>query len=209
MKILAFSDIHRDLGAVQAFAARARASDVLVGAGDFATRREGLQPVIEAIAALGRPTVLVCGNGESPDELQSACARHRHLHVLHASSVEIEAVTFFGLGGAIPPTPFGPWSVDFEEAQAEKWLSHCPRGCVLVTHSPAFGHCDRTPAGRHVGSHAVLACVQRCQPAFLFCGHVHDAWGSASTLGPTRLYNVGPRALQVDLPLPPPTGSPR
>lgn len=209
MRILAFSDIHRDLGAIEAFATRVRASDVLVGAGDYATKREGLQPVIDAIAALQRTTVLVCGNGESPDELQSACARHEHLHVLHASSIMLQGVTFFGLGGAIPLTPFGQWSVDFDEAQAEKWLAHCPRGCVLVTHSPAFGHCDRTAAGKSVGSHAVLACVQRCQPTLVLSGHVHDAWGTSSTLGPTRLHNVGPRALHVELPEPAPTDSPR
>ncbi|KAA0215631.1 MAG: serine/threonine protein phosphatase [Leptolyngbya sp. PLA3] len=208
MKILAFSDIHRDLGAVEAFAVRARASDVLVGAGDFATRREGLQPVIDALAALGRPTVLVCGNAESPDELQSACARFEHLHVLHASSVELEGLTFFGLGGAIPPTPFGQWSVDFDETQADHWLDRCPRGCVLVTHSPAYGHCDRTSAGKCVGSRAVLACVERCRPALVFSGHVHDAWGQSSEFGPTRLYNVGPRALQVELSSPA-TGTPR
>lgn len=209
MKILAFSDIHRDLGAIEAFALRARVSDILVGAGDYATKREGLQPVIDAIAALERPTVLVCGNAESPEELQAACARHKHLHVLHASSIELQNVTFFGLGGAIPPTPFGQWSVDFEETQAEHWLAHCPRGCVLVTHSPAYGHCDRTASGKSVGSHAVLSCVQRCKPALVFCGHVHDAWATSSTLGPTRLYNVGPRALQVEMSAGPTTDSPR
>lgn len=198
VKILAFSDIHRNLHAIEQLAPRARSADVLVGAGDFATKREGLQPVIDAIAALNRPAVLVCGNGESPDELRDACARHTHLHVLHGSGVQLEGVDFFGLGGAVPPTPFGPWSVDFEESQADLWLADCPDACVLVVHAPPHGHCDRASTGRSWGSHAILRCIERTRPRLVFCGHIHDAWGQSSTLGPTRIHNVGPRGVDVE-----------
>lgn len=198
MKILAFSDIHRDLRAVRALGARAGEADVLVGAGDFATKREGLGPVIDAIGAIGIPGVLVCGNGESPEELRDACARFEHLHVLHGESVTILGVTFYGIGGAIPPTPFGAWSVDFEESQADDWLAACPPGCVLVTHSPPHGHCDGASGGGSFGSRAVLRCVERCAPSLVFCGHIHDAWGQSSRLGPTRVFNVGPTGVEVE-----------
>lgn len=199
MRVLAFSDIHRDLAAVEAMADRARSADVLIGAGDYATKREGLGPVIDAIAALHRPTVLVCGNGESPEELRSACRPYEHLRVLHGSGTTFDGVDFFGIGGAIPPTPFGAWSVDFEESQADEWLQGCPHRAVLVSHTPPFGHCDQSSAGRIFGSRAVLRCIERCAPTHVFCGHIHDAWGTSSTLGPTRIFNVGPGGLLVDL----------
>jgi len=195
MRILAFSDIHRNLSAVEALASRAHSADVIIGAGDFATKREGLEPVIDAIAALDRPGVLVCGNGESPDELRKACAQYDHLHVLHGSGVMIDGVAFFGIGGAIPPTPFGSWSVDFEESQAEEWLSDCPSGCVLVSHSPPKGHCDQSALGQVIGSEAVLRCIERCRPSHVVCGHIHDSWGKTSTLGGTTILNAGPKGV--------------
>lgn len=199
MKLLAFSDIHRDLDAVRALADRAGGVDVLVGAGDFATKREGLRPVIDAIAALATPAVLVHGNGESEDELLDACAPYAHLHPLHGASIELGGRTFFGLGGGVPVTPFGAWSVDYTEAQAVRWLSGCPLGAVLVTHSPPYGHADVTSAGESVGSRSVLACIERARPTHVFCGHIHDSWGVTSRAGDTLVMNLGPRGVEVDL----------
>lgn len=199
MKLLAFSDIHRDLDAVRALAERARDADVLVGAGDFATQRQGLGPVIDAIAALGPPAVLVHGNGESEDELREACAPYDHLHPLHGASIELGGRTFFGLGGGVPVTPFGPWSVDYTEAQAADLLAPCPRGAVLVTHSPPLGHADTTSGGESVGSRAILACVERAHPTHALCGHIHDSWGVTSRVGGTLVMNLGPRGVAIDL----------
>lgn len=199
MNLLAFSDIHRDLAAVQAMTERACNVDVLVGAGDFATVRKGLQPVIDAIAALDRPAVLVHGNGESAAELRDACAQHPHLHPLHGDSVVLAGVTFFGLGGGVPVTPFGAWSVDYTEEQAADWLAACPKGCVLVTHSPPKDHCDRTSAGEPVGSTAILACIERARPKLALCGHVHDSWGCTGTLGPTTVMNLGPAGTEIEV----------
>ena len=42
MRVLAFSDLHRDQDAARAIVAASVEADVVIGAGDFATRREGL-----------------------------------------------------------------------------------------------------------------------------------------------------------------------
>ena len=52
-------------------------------------------------------------------------------------------------------TPFGPWSYDFTEEQAAELLAGCPRGCVLVSHSPPKGTVDVDSRGRSLGSVAV------------------------------------------------------
>lgn len=199
MKALAFSDIHCNLEAVDALAARAAAVDVLVGAGDFAVKRMGLGPVIDLIAQLGPPAVLVHGNGESREELLDACAQHHHLHPLHGTSVTLAGRTFYGLGGGVPVTPFGAWSVDYTEEHAADLLAACPRGAVLVTHSPPYGHCDVTSGDLSVGSSAVLACIDRARPTHVFCGHIHDSWGATSRVADTTVMNLGPRGVVVDL----------
>ncbi|MEL6330156.1 MAG: metallophosphoesterase [Planctomycetota bacterium] len=200
MRLLAFSDIHRDLNAVGALADLARDADLLVGAGDFATKRNGLQPVIDAIAAIGRPAVLVHGNGESEDELRQACRGYDNLCVRHGGSVELDGVTFFGLGAAVPQTPFGSWSVDLSEREAARLLAACPPDAVLVTHSPPLGHCDRASSGSPHGSSAILACVERTRPRLVLCGHIHDSWGETSRLGPTEICNLGPAGRLIELP---------
>src|SRR5207247_10447169 len=61
---------------------------------------------------------------------------------------------FFGIGGGIPVTPFGAWSYDFTEEQAQELLQNCPARCVLVSHSPPKGAVDRA-GGQSLGSVAV------------------------------------------------------
>lgn len=192
MRLLLVSDLHTDLDAAAATVARAADVDVVVGAGDFAVKRRGLQRIIPVLAAIETPTVLVPGNGESFEELREACADWPAAHVLHGTGVEIHGIPFFGLGGGVPVTPFGAWSYDFSEDEACALLASCPPEAVLVTHSPPLGHADVDRAGRHIGSRAVLEAVERTHPRLVVCGHIHDAWGVRSLSGDTPIMNAGP-----------------
>lgn len=62
----------------------------------------------------------------------------------------------------------------------------------MVVHSPPRGHVDVSSAGEHLGSAAVLAAIERKRPRLAVCGHIHEAWGGESTIGPTRVANLGP-----------------
>ena len=194
MTIIGFSDIHRDLAAIEHIVrvAHERSATLLVGAGDFGTCRQGLQPVIDALAQIKLPTVLVHGNAESPDELKSAAAPYPHLHCLHGESIELNGLTIVGVGGAIPETPFGDWSVDHAEHDAQQWLDPFESADILVTHSPPHGHCDIDSSGNRFGSSAILDWIQRRQPKVALCGHIHASWGATSTIGATKVMNLGP-----------------
>ncbi len=69
MKLLAFSDLHRDRERAERLVELAGDADVVVGAGDYATMRMGLGRTIETLSAITVPTVLVPGNAESDTEL--------------------------------------------------------------------------------------------------------------------------------------------
>ena len=47
MKLLVFSDLHRDLAAANSIVKRAEDVDVVIGAGDFAVKRRGIEDVLE------------------------------------------------------------------------------------------------------------------------------------------------------------------
>ena len=59
MKLLAFSDLHRDRERAERLVELASGADVVVGAGDYATMRIGLERTIETLSAITVPTVLV------------------------------------------------------------------------------------------------------------------------------------------------------
>jgi hypothetical protein len=73
---------------------------------------------IDVLRGVAKPAVLVAGNNESAKELAEACRDWPQAQLLHGSSVSIGGVTFFGLGGGVPVTPFGAWSYDLTEGQA-------------------------------------------------------------------------------------------
>lgn len=190
MKLLVFSDLHRDEQKAERLVELAREADVVVGAGDYATMRMGLDDVIELLSAIEAPTVLVPGNAESDVELWQAGAAWPRARVLHGQAVEIEGVPFFGLGGAVPPTPL-PWSFDLSEDEAAAKLESCPEGAVLVLHSPPKGYVDEAH-GRHMGSRAILEAIERKRPVLAVCGHIHQCWGREAGIGTTPVVNVGP-----------------
>lgn len=200
MRFLCFSDLHRDRRAATALVTAAADVDVVIGAGDFATKREGLADTLEILSAIRRPAVLVPGNGESADELREAARVWESARVLHGDGCEIDGVSFWGVGGGIPVTPFGDWSYDFDEDQAEVLLAGCVPGGVLVVHSPPLGTVDLDSTGKIRGSSSIRACVERCQPRLVVCGHIHSDWGKTVSLGPSTVLNAGPQGRAIECP---------
>jgi Icc-related predicted phosphoesterase len=192
MKILAFSDLHRDLDQAANLTEMSKDADVIIGAGDFASIHEGLKETISALAGIETPAVLVAGNNETFDALKTAAASWPAATVLHGDSIEIDGRTFFGLGGGIPVTPWD-WSYDLEESEAEALLADLPEGAVLAVHSPPKGHCDEAGNGMSLGSKAILKAIEEKQPVLTVCGHIHESWGKESQVGATEIVNLGPK----------------
>ncbi|MDQ5894103.1 MAG: uncharacterized protein QG596_364 [Actinomycetota bacterium] len=198
MRILAFSDLHRDLDQAARLTEMSKEADVVIGAGDFASIHQGLEETIEALAGIETPTVLVPGNNETLEDLKVAAESWPSATVLHGNSIEIDGKTFFGLGGGIPVTPWD-WSFDVEEAEAEAALAGLTEGAVLVVHSPPKGHCDEAASGLRLGSTAIFKAIEEKQPVLAVCGHIHESWGQTSTVGGTEIVNLGPSGTFFDL----------
>ena len=198
MKLLAFSDLHRDLGQGAKLVEMSAEADVVIGAGDFASVHEGLEETIGALAAIETPTVLVPGNNETVDALRAAAESWGAATVLHGEGATIEGAEFFGLGAGIPVTPW-EWSFDLEEEEAAGILAACPQGAILVLHSPPRGHCDASADGTEFGSPALLRAIEEKRPRLAVCGHIHESWGCESRVGGTPVRNLGPAGTWIEV----------
>ena len=195
MKLLLFSDLHSDFRTASKLVDISKDVDIVVGAGDFCIGRRGLQKIIDELARIEKPSVLVPGNSESHEELIKACRSWQHAYVLHGSHVSIDGITFFGIGGGIPITPFGSWSYDFSEGEALELLRDCPSGCILVSHSPPKGVLDLSSDGRSLGSRAVKETLDLKKPNLVVCGHIHGSAGQSDRFGDIMVVNAGPTGI--------------
>ena len=190
MKILAFSDLHHATSRAKTLVEAAPDADLVIGAGDFCNARRGLPAALALLDGIPPPIIMVPGNAESAAELKAAA--RPGIYVLHGDGLEINGLRLFGLGYGVPRTPFGAWSCDLTEAQAETLLNTCKAADILITHSPPKGVADVTSQGISVGSTAIRDAIETLQPQLALCGHIHDSWGQSGQIGETRVVNLGP-----------------
>jgi len=69
---------------------------------------------------------------------------------------------------------------------------------ILICHQPPYGILDRVTfpgapkhwRGKHAGSKVILKYIQKYQPKYVFCGHIHEGKGKKK-IGKTEIYNLG------------------
>ncbi len=193
MRLLLFSDIHCHKQYCQNIVKLSQQADVVIGAGDFAMQRQGLEQTFKYLDGITKPFIIVPGNNEDDTQLETVCKNRPHIHILHGSGIDIDDLYFFGVGGGIPITPFGDWSFDISEEAAEDLLLDTPEHCILITHSPPKGILDRSSTGQSLGSVSIKNTVLKKQPRLNVCGHIHGSAGKTSQLGNTTIINAGPR----------------
>ena len=192
MKILAFSDLHRKTDAAKCIVAHGQNADVLVGAGDFATRGEGTIDTISILRTLDKPFILVGGNHDNSKELAALCSTWENGYYLHGQAITINGVTFFGMGREVPNGNDAAWNEGMGEEEAAELLSACPSNCVLVTHTPPFECADMQKDSTHGGSLSIRQAIEHKTPQLHLCGHIHFSWGATGMVGKTPVHNLGP-----------------
>ncbi|MEM9844913.1 MAG: metallophosphoesterase family protein [Pseudomonadota bacterium] len=197
MKIMAFSDLHLSRSRAVALVEASQTAELVIGAGDFCNQRQGLEQAMDMLSGIKAPFVAVPGNAESIKELRQAAPPG--ISPLHGEGIEVEGLKIFGLGYGVPPTPFGDWSCDLSEEDAEAHLATCETADILILHSPPKGVADRTSTGASVGSVALHDAIARIQPQLALCGHIHDSWGQEGAIGRSRIVNLGPSPNWFDI----------
>jgi Icc-related predicted phosphoesterase len=187
MLIYAAADIHgcpERLAAVETHVAAHR-PDLLILAGDI-SRRTRPDDVAELLSRFSLPTFFIRGNSDSR-RLEASLGRIPGLKHLHAMRTTVNRIGFVGVGGTIP-LPFHSRLALAESALAARLSDLLQPGDILVVHPPPFGIRDRVLGRFHAGSRAVKRLVERCSPALVICGHIHEQSG-IETFGKTVVVN--------------------
>jgi hypothetical protein len=197
MKVRIFSDIHGDTRAIEKIVAQP--ADLYIAAGDLATFGKGLDRCGEALKPLGERLWVLPGNHETHDDTRAFCQRFGFVD-FHRQVKPIGATQWAGLGYS-NITPFhtpGEYSEE-EIAQALAAFDGIPN-LYLVVHFPPHGtKLDEFAPGKHAGSPALRAWVERAQPKYLFCGHIHETAGLTERLGNTQCINVGKQGYAIEV----------
>ena len=197
MKILIFSDVHRDLRALERITSQP--ADLYICAGDLATFGKGLERCGEVLAPLKERLWVLPGNHETHEDTRGFCARYGFVD-FHRQVKRLGATEWAGLGYS-NITPFNTPSEYAEEQIAEALAEFDGiENLYLVVHFPPHNTTlDEFAPGKHAGSPALRTWVERAKPAFLFCGHIHETAGKSEMLGATKCINVGKRGYPFEI----------
>jgi len=201
MKILLFSDTHGDIRSLERIVAQP--ADIYIAAGDLSTFRKKLDACGAALKPLAEKLWLLPGNHETHDDTLALCRRygfidfHRQVRNLESSHGK---AYWAGLGYS-NITPFDtPGEYSEEEIASALAAFDKFKPLYLAVHFPPYGtKLDEYAPGKHAGSTALREWVERIQPVYLFCGHIHETAGATDRVGSTQCINVGKRGYAFEL----------
>ncbi|HTU33823.1 MAG TPA: metallophosphoesterase [Candidatus Acidoferrum sp.] len=201
MRIFIFSDIHGDTRAIERV--MTKPADVYIAVGDLSTFGRALERCAEALRPLGHKLWLLPGNHETHEQTRALCDRygfvdfHRQVRELKGE----KGVTWWAGLGYSNPTPFdtpGEYSEEEIAGALEEFEGKKP--LYLAVHFPPRGtKLDEVGSGTHAGSATLRAWVERVQPEFLFCGHIHEGAGLSERIGATQCINVGKQGYAIEI----------
>ncbi len=197
MKLLIFSDIHADAAALQKL--MDTEADYYFAAGDLANWGRGLDKLGPIVAQRADRVYAMPGNHESETDIARFCETYA-LHDFHGRSMKVGRYTVAGLGYS-NPTPFNTPGEYTEEQLAERLARFSGMSpMVLICHCPPLDtKLDRAAEKQHFGSPSIRTFIEKEQPEYFFCGHIHEAAGQAERLGATMGVNVGKKGYLLDL----------
>ncbi len=174
-------------------------ADYYFCAGDLVNFGRRLDAMGEVMRPRAERMYVIPGNHESAQQIAEFCGKFG-FHDFHGGQMEAGGFTVTGLGYS-NPTPFEtPGEYTEEELEERLHAFDGLKPMISICHAPPYRTMlDRITNLRHAGSKSVRSFLQREQPRYFFCGHIHEAAGAQEKLGPTSAMNVGKKGYLLDL----------
>lgn len=117
---------------------------------------------------------------------------------------KIELVGGLTIGACPYVTNLPGWAFNTSEESIWDYLDHMGRVDILASHSPPRGLLDKGAGmkGGHYGLQSLRRYINKFEPDYLICGHVHEGYGRV-TEGKTEVINVSMCNLDYEMVNPP------
>ena len=195
MKILVFTDIHADARAFEHIERliRQESPDILIDCGDISIFENHLDELIERLASYRIQTLILHGNHETEVAMEKACKPHKNLIFMHDRILQIGNTVFFGWGGG----GFAKRESAFTKAARKAVdifnnIKARDRNLILLTHAPPRNTRLDGLFDSHVGNRSITEFIEKHQPRYAFCGHIHENSRKQDRIGKTIIINPGP-----------------
>lgn len=187
MKILVASDIHGNLFALAQLKTEAQNVDLVLFCGDITSKyndseiqQKCAHELYEIFDEIRVPCRFIQGNCDNFE------LNYKYYLSKEESINGIRIIPF----EYVLPTPggvtFRETSEEFIAQELEKIDGH---NSIMLAHQPPFGAGDAVNETLHVGSHAIKAWIEKNQPLYWLCGHIHEANGEYK-IGSTIVINA-------------------
>jgi len=186
MRILVSSDIHGNVDLLEKLKEKAKDVNLVLYCGDIAknpssseAQRQDLDNLIATFDEIDAECRFIRGNCDNFE------TDSKYFLKREESFGDVRIVPFED----ILTTPFGTFR-EVSEEQIERDLEGIHGGnAIILAHQPPFGAGDDVGKGVHVGSKAILNWIERENPLYWLCGHVHEGNGEYE-VGGTKVVNA-------------------
>lgn len=200
IKILAASDLHGDSRVTKKLALRAQKEkvDLVVLCGDLTGFNEG-KDLIKPFKDKNQKVLILPGNWDS-FATTDFLAQLYNVTNIHGYSAIYEGVGFFGAGSA--STALGPRS-GISEGELMHTLEKAHSGLkgiekkVMLTHMHPSGGISEAAGFR--GSDSIVKAIRKFKPDLLLHGHIHETFTMEDKIEGTRVINVGPEGVILEI----------
>lgn len=184
MKILVFADLHEDWQAFEELKTKAQEVEIILGSGDYSIFGHNLPQIMKKINELNKPTYLIHGNHEEPQEMINAIKNCKNIKYIHLEQQKHKNLTITGYGG-------DGFSETDKKAEEFFQKNHTKNGIILFHGPPHNTTLDQVGIG-HVGNESYTKIIQEQQPTLVICGHIHENFKKTDKIGKTIIINPGP-----------------
>ena len=184
MRLLALTDLHGDLKALDRSLNSAGVVDAILVLGDVGMTRASIERAYRRLAREDRPVYVIHGNHESEDDARELAHEHGLIFV-HRSVAPLEDLFIVG---------YGDDGFSHERRDLDSFTSELPdlaHRSIVLTHAPPFDTPLDDLDGDHVGDVSVRRLIERAKPLVALSGHLHENFHVGGTLGDSIIANPG------------------
>lgn len=205
-RIFAATDIHGDVNLIKRLAEEAykQKADVVVLCGDLTWADTEVPVLISPFTDKGLDVFLIPGNHETPatvsflERLYSPKVRNIHDYPIVIKAKNGKKIGFFGCGSAnIGLFELNESEIEYILKKGYEKISDSDFK-IMVTHVPPF-NTKVDDLGFPTGSIGVRETIEKFNPDFCLCGHIHETFGKQDKIGKTKIINVGRKGTLIEL----------